>query len=141
MTRNTSEANLESDSEPIVLPAGTDSVLIQVSESHFLDGYFTSGEAYASVGGYVIHNGSSQTIFSFSQSWGFPYRSSRGTSSISFPAGEGDFLAFWFRTSASAYGGYAISTLHLYSMMVTAYGNTAIENTTWADIKSTEYWK
>lgn len=104
-------AVMESDSEPIVLPAGTDSVLIQVSEDHVLDGYFTTGEAYASVYGWVYHNGSSQTIFSFSQSWGFPYRSFGGTSSISFPAEGGDYLAFKFRTSASAYGGYAISTL------------------------------
>lgn len=134
-------AMMESDSEPIMLPAGTDSVLIQVSQDHTLDGYFTTGEAYASVYGWAYHNGSSLTLFSFSQSWGFPYRSSRDTSSVSFPAEEGDYLAFKFSVYASAFGGSATSTLQIYYMTVTAYVNTAIENSTWADIKAAEYAK
>jgi len=133
---SSNSAYLESDMQPIVLPPGTDSVRVQVEEDHSLSGYFTTGEAYASVMATAYKNGDYYIVFSASESWGFPDHQSDGFSSITFPASEGDLLTFRFMTSASAFGGSATAMFHVYSLSVTAYGPTSLSHSTWATIKA-----
>ncbi len=129
-------ADLESDSTEIILPAGTDSLRVQVEEDHSLSGYYTTGEASAYVCVNTYRNGDFYSVFWDSQSWGFPDCGPNGTSSVSFPASEGDVISFRLTVSAFACGGHAQAMLHVYSMTVTAYGSTPVSRSTWGAIKA-----
>jgi hypothetical protein len=129
-------ADMESDSAPIVLPTGTDSVRVVLTSTYTLSGYYTSGEAYASVSASALLDGVYHTILYDSDSWGFPCHEPNATYQVTFPASGGQSLAFDFLASAGAFGGQAQVNWQISSMIVTAFGPVALQRETWAGIKT-----
>ncbi|MDM7991905.1 MAG: hypothetical protein QUS11_01185 [Candidatus Fermentibacter sp.] len=132
-------ADLESDSAPIVLPMETDSVLVSLTCEYELDGWFSTGEAYATVSAKAYLDGVAYTVLFDSDSWGFPARDgidNLASYSVAFPASAGQEITFLFRASASAFGGGASVDWTISLLQVTVSGPMALQGQTWAEIKS-----
>lgn len=136
----THQSSLESEGGSLILPDGTDSVLVVVEYDYELEGYYYSGESYANVTGTIYLNSEPFFLISHYQSWGFPADigtdDALTTASLSFPASPGDNLAFTFRGSAGAYSAYACAQMDLFSMVVTVYDAEELQRHTWASLKT-----
>jgi len=133
--------DMESDSEPIVLPTGTDSVLVSLTCDYNMEGSYSTGEATATIYTTVYLDGESKSLFSVSRHWGFLNGDgidNPGTYSITFPASAGQEITFFFRASVSAYGSGSRATIDwsIPLLQVTAYCPSALQSRTWARIKS-----
>jgi hypothetical protein len=130
--------NMDSDSAPIVLPTGTDSVQVTLVCDFSMTGWATTGESNACVWARAYCGTGSYTILYDSASWGFNSAGgSRADYCVSFPASAGQSLVFDFYAHVGSYFGanaHVIWTVS--SLAVTIYGPTVLEHDSWAEIKA-----
>jgi hypothetical protein len=129
-------SEIQSDSAPLTMYSGTDSVNVSLTCTYSLTGWYSSGESYASVSAYALLDGVSHTIMYDSESWGFPNQEPSAVYDCSFPASEGQSLVFSFTGSAGAFGAYAHVDWNITSLVVTVFGPTSLDLQTWGGIKS-----
>jgi len=135
---STASAEIQSDSAPLPLYAGTDSVRVVLNCTYSLTGWYSSGESYATVNARAFLDGVGHTILFDSDYWGWKERDGMldAAYQITFPASEGQDLTFSFIGSVGAFGAYAHIDWTITSLVVTVYGPTSLDRRSWGRIKA-----
>jgi len=129
--------SMDSDSAPIVLPTGTDSVQVTLVCDYSMTGWSSTGESSACVRARAYNDGNLHTILYDSESWGFNSGGTRSDYCVTFPAAAGQDLVFdFYAYVGSSYGANAHVIWNVTSLAVTIYGPTVLEHDSWAEIKS-----
>ena len=124
-------------SDTFVMPYGTTSVSVGVTDIWFFDGYATTGSSLASIEVIVYETTVNYTVEYDFQTWSAAMDDSgEGRSAyITFPAGEGTSFHIRFQSYADAEGAYAEVDWNVTELLVIARDAEVLQQSTWAGVK------
>lgn len=136
----TNDAEMTSETEPMIMPAGTYAVKVSISGSYnFGGGVNWDGMADACVCARAYLNGEYHTVLFDNETWDSDARDETRPepfNSVTFPAAEGDALYFWLYARASAMDGWANVMWEVTSLTAHIYIGSTLDRSTWGRIKT-----
>ncbi|MBD3277023.1 MAG: hypothetical protein GF388_01875 [Candidatus Aegiribacteria sp.] len=134
------DAEITSENEPMLMPAGTYAVKVSITGSYtFGGGVNWNGMADACVCARAYLNGEYHTVLFDNETWdsdAVDGTVAERSGSVTFPASEGDSLYFWLYARASAMDGWANVMWEVTSLTVIIYNGSSSERSTWGQIKT-----